>query len=315
MKHSLKIVGLLLGMFFLTQLIGIGVIDTYSPEITQVINPETGELVNKTSYNLPFGTDPPSELPSKTALIFSFMFAIIFAVAIMLLLMKYKAELILKLWFFFVMALALGITFNAILLKTNFTFTSYFPYIALLLAFPLAFVKIFKRHILVHNLTELMIYPGIAAIFVPLLNIWTVMLLLIFISLYDMYAVWHSGFMQKMAKYQINKLKIFAGFFIPYLGAKEKKLVEKYKTYKKPPQNKKIKVNVAILGGGDVVFPIILAGVVLRQMGILSALIISIGATIALAALFYASKKGKFYPAMPFISAGCFLALGLVYLI
>ena len=80
-------------------------------------------------------------------------------------------------------------------------------------------------------------------------------------------------------------------------------------------KNKKIKVSVAILGGGDVVFPIILAGVVLRTLGFIPALIISIGATAALATLFYYSEKGKFYPAMPFISAGCFVGLAIAYLI
>ena len=75
---------------------------------------------------------------------------------------------------------------------------------------------------------------------------------------------------------------------------------------------KKIKVNLAILGGGDVVFPMILAGVVLRQFGPLSAIIVSICAALALLGLFYISKKGKFYPAMPFISVGCFLGLAIV---
>ena len=116
--------------------------------------------------------------------------------------------------------------------------------------------------------------------------------------------------------YQINKLKFFTGFFVPYLGKKEKALLEKAKKSEKPEdKDKKIKVNVAILGGGDVIFPIILAGVVFNTLGLLQALIISIGATLALAFLFYISKKGKFYPAMPFISVGCFAALGVAYLV
>jgi presenilin-like A22 family membrane protease len=83
----------------------------------------------------------------------------------------------------------------------------------LVIALPLAFTKIYGRNFLVHNLTELFIYPGIAAVFVPILNIWTIIVLLILISIYDMWAVWHSGIMQKMAKYQINQLKIFSGFY------------------------------------------------------------------------------------------------------
>ena len=164
------------------------------------------------------------------------------------------------------------------------------------------------------NITELFIYPGIASIFVPLLNIWTVVLLLILISIYDIYAVWHAGFMQKMAQYQIKKLKFFTGFFVPYLGKKQRDLIKGAASNSKL-KNKKIKVNVAILGGGDVVFPIILAGVVLNSLGLIQAIIISIGATIALAWLFYISEKGKFYPAMPFISIGCLIALGLALLI
>jgi len=74
-------------------------------------------------------------------------------------------------------------------------------------------------------------------------------------------------------------------------------------------------VQVAILGGGDIIFPMILAGIVLNSFGIIPALIVIAGATSALGYLFYTSEKGKFYPAMPFISVGCFLALALVYLL
>ena len=306
MKHSIKIVIILLGMFFLTQLIGILVIHQYSPEVKQVVN-EQGILENKTIYNLPYGMEPPPDITPSTTL-FSIVLAMAIAVVFMLILMRYKVEFFLRAWFFVVVTLALGITIYAFLSGVK-----YAQIIALIIAIPLAAIKLFKRNIIVHNITELFIYPGIAAILVPLLNIWTVVILLVLISIYDIYAVWHAGFMQKMAQYQISKLKFFTGFFVPYLGKKEKKLIKQAKESNE--KDKKIKVNVAILGGGDVIFPIILAGVVLNQLGIIPALIISVGATLALAFLFYISKKGKFYPAMPFISAGCFLALGIALLI
>ena len=309
MKHNIKITLLLLGMFFITQLIGLFVVNQYSPEIIQVEDSE-GNLVNMTSYNLPYNMDPPQNIDPKNTLV-AIMIAIVIAVTLMFVLMKYQAEVILRIWFFTVVTLAIGITINSLFLHW-----SYGSLIAILLALPIAYIKIFKRNIIVHNLTELIIYPGIASIFVPILNLWTVVLLLIFISLYDMYAVWHAGFMQKMAKYQIQKLKVFSGFFVPYLGKKERELISQAKMSKsKKLKEKKVKVSVAILGGGDVVFPIILAGVVLRSLGLAQAISISIGATIALACLFWLSKKGKFYPAMPFITAGCFLGLGIAYLI
>ncbi|MEK6892954.1 MAG: presenilin family intramembrane aspartyl protease [Nanoarchaeota archaeon] len=304
MKHSLKVTMVLLAMFFISQLIGLGVSGYYSPEVHQV-QAENGTLVNITEYNLPYGMNPPQNTDPQLNVI-SIIISIVMAVVLMLILMKVKAAMFLRCWFFLVVTLAIAITLNTIL-----SWQKYAAVIAIIIALPLAFFKIFKRNIIVHNLTELIIYPGIAAIFVPLLNLWTVSLLLVVISIYDIYAVWHAGFMQKMAKYQIQKLKFFSGFFIPYLSKKQRMLVEKMKNKK----TNKIKVSVAILGGGDVVFPIILAGVVLDIWGFLPALVISIGAAIALALLFYFSEKGKFYPAMPFISAGCFAGLGIAYLI
>ena len=266
MKHSIKIVIILLGMFFLTQLIGILVIHQYSPEVKQVVN-EQGILENKTIYNLPYGMEPPPDITPSTTL-FSIVLAMAIAVVFMLILMRYKVEFFLRAWFFVVVTLALGITIYAFLSGVK-----YAQIIALIIAIPLAAIKLFKRNIIVHNITELFIYPGIAAILVPLLNIWTVVILLVLISIYDIYAVWRAGFMQKMAQYQISKLKFFTGFFVPYLGKKEKKLIKQAKESNE--KDKKIKVNVAILGGGDVIFPIILAGVVLNQLGIIPALIIT----------------------------------------
>ena len=84
---------------------------------------------------------------------------------------------------------------------------------------------------------------------------------------------------------------------------------------KKEINSKKIKVNVAILGGGDIIFPIITAGVMLNTLGLTSALFVIAGATLGLASLFMFSEKKKFYPAMPFISGGIFLGIILSYLI
>jgi len=150
-------------------------------------------------------------------------------------------------------------------------------------------------------------------VFVPILNIYTVSFLLILISVYDMWAVWHSGIMQKMAKYQIQKLNIFSGFFIPYASKKVKEQLKKMKPSEL--KKKKVRMNVAILGGGDVIFPIIAAGVMLKTLGLFSAIFVIIGAAIGLSYLLFFSEKKKFYPAMPFISAGIFAGIGLSYLI
>jgi presenilin-like A22 family membrane protease len=296
MKHSLKITALLIIMFFIAQMIGIAVM---------ISNNEYQKLNQKEP--LPDFIAPPKDMKPEVSL-GTIIIAIALGVFLMLALMKFKAEIVLRIWFFLVVILAIAIALNSF-----FVWFVPMPFlIALLIALPLAVLKIFVRNIKIHNLTELLIYPGVASLFAPILNVWAMAVLLVLISIYDIYAVWHAGFMQKMAKYQIKQLRIFTGFFIPYLSSGQKlKLKDKAAKAKE----KKIKVSVAILGGGDIVFPIILAGVILAQFGLAAAIIISLGATLALAALFYYSQKGKFYPAMPFISAGCFVALGIVYLL
>jgi len=50
---------------------------------------------------------------------------------------------------------------------------------------------------------------------------------------------------------------------------------------------------------------LIFAGVLFRAVGLISSLIVVLFATISLLLLFVFAKKGKFYPAMPFLTAGC----------
>lgn len=311
MKHKLIITLILLGMFLVTQFIGLFVVNFY------------------TENELPFGLQPEEDetKPDFLSLVFSFVLAFV----IIFLLMKYKWKTVIRLWFFTVVILALTLAINAFLGSTILTNTSI---IALAIAIPLAFIKIFKPNMLIHNSTELLIYPGIAAVFVPILvrpearsfleKVWPIIALLILISIYDMWAVWKSGIMQKMAKFQMEELKLFGGFLIPSLSKKTKaqilRIKQKYKNTKIPKKlkQKKFKINLAILGGGDVIFPIITAGVFMRAFptqvlfginGLIPALFIVFGAFSGLAFLFSVTKKGKSYPAMPYISTGIFLGI------
>jgi presenilin-like A22 family membrane protease len=307
MKHSIKITLILLSMFLLAQAIGLGVNYIYFPYIaTETVTLSNNETitVNVTTYkNLPEPFQPAEDNNYQGNFI-SLIIAFILAIGIMLLMMKFKAEVLLRIWFFIVIILGLTVALNAFLIS--------FPYALLysfILSIILAYLKVFRRNIIIHNLTELLIYPGISAVFVPLLNLWGIVALLVVISFYDMYAVWHSGFMQRMAKYQMKKVKVFSGFFIPYIRKEDRALIDKIKKGK--AKNQKIKVNIALLGGGDIIFPMILSGIVMQTWGLIPALIVTLGATLALAYLFCISEKGKFYPAMPFITSGCLIGLAI----
>ena len=308
MKHSIKITIILISLFLVTQMIGLYVVNYYSP--VKIIN---GERVEISAPSLPYGFQTPQlkDTGDFSQTFFTILFAFVIAVSFLLLLTKLRAEFFLKLWFFIVVTIALGISLNAIF--PNF---SYKLMIVSILACILSFTKIYQKRFRVHNATELLIYPGIAAVFVPIFNIYTIFFMLILISIYDMWAVWHSGIMQKMVKYQINKLNILSGFFIPYISPHMKVKMQKMgKISAKSGKIKKIRVNIAILGGGDVVFPIISAGVVLVTFGFVQSLFVVAGATFGLSSLILFSEKKKFYPAMPFITAGIFAGMVLGYLL
>ena len=280
----------------LTQFVGLYVIHAYTP-------------TEKNEQTLPFGLEIPEDetAPNLLSIIISFCLAF----ALIFILMKYRWKFIIRAWFFFVVTLALALAINA-LIKNQIVNASL---VALAFSLPLAYFKIFKPNFFVHNITELLIYPGIAAVFVPILSPLSSIILLILISFYDMWAVWRSGVMQRMAKFQMEELKIFGGFLIPSASKKIKdkikRIKERYKDKKMPKKvkNQKFKINLAILGGGDVVFPIITAGVFLRAFGILPAMLITFGALAGLTVLFFLTKKDRAYPAMPYITTGIFAGM------
>jgi presenilin-like A22 family membrane protease len=290
MKHRLKTTLILLEMFLLTQFIGLFVIASYN------------------SHGL------PEAFESNEVSLLSIIPSFIFAILLILFLMKYKQKIIMRIWFTLVVIIALYLTINSIFLSTNLKL----GYLAFILATGLAFLKVFKPTNKIHNITEVLIYPGVAAVFVPILGIFSVLFLLILISIYDMWAVWHSGIMQKMAKYQMEEVGIFGGFLIPSLTKKQKEEIREYKLQKTKnlKKLKKMKVQLAMLGGGDVIFPIITAGVFMTIFNsIIPALFIIFGALAGLTYLLSVSEKKKFYPAMPFISGGIFISLAIWYLI
>ena len=283
MKHNLKITALLLVFFLLAQYLGLAILYQY---IDPVKSLETGQTEFK---DLPIGERPPVQ--EKVSYL-PVILAILIGTAIFIILIKYHLIWVWKVWYLIAVVISLIIAWSVWMRKE----------IALLLALVFGIWKVFKPNVWVQNITELFLYGGLAAIFVPLFNVLSVSVLLILISIYDIYAVWKSKHMIKLAKIQM-KQKFFAGLFWPYK--------------KKVPLKKGVvaKARIAVLGGGDIGFPLIFAGVVLKEWGLLPSLIIPLFALIALAGLFYFSKEKKFYPAMPFISAGCFVGLLVSWLI
>lgn len=299
MKHSFQVTFLIILLFLLTQGIGYHVLSAYAPEVSTIII--QNETHNQTVYNLPYGLEPPPQTNPSASLL-SLLIGFIFALLLIFGIMRFDLALVLKCWFGLVVVLALAVSFVALLPSVP-------SFVPPTLALVLGCWKILRPNKYIHNSTELFIYPGIAALLVPLLSPWTALTLLILISGYDIYAVWHSGFMQKMAQYQLKNVGVFGGLLIPYVLPGQQKLL--IQARKKKRLLKKIQIQLAILGGGDIIFPLILAGTFLFTAGPGAFLTIVGGATAGLTYLLVSAQKGKFYPAMPYITAGCISALGI----
>ena len=184
------------------------------------------------------------------------------------------------------------------------------------MALLLALIKIYKPTTIIQNLTEIFIYGGLAAILVPVINIFAAFMLLILISIYDIIAVKHTKHMIKLAKFQ-TKSKVFAGLMIPYERDKGM-MVKKGRGAKDISEGS----NIAVLGGGDIGLPLIFAGVVMKELmlinpefiGFLKTLIIPLFVSLALVYLLSIGKKDKFYPAMPYLTVGCFIGYFVILL-
>jgi presenilin-like A22 family membrane protease len=290
MKHNWPVTILLVAMFLLAQVIGLAVINAYV-DVPKTL--QTGEVSWEPLPTIAgYGLERPDVAPGVS--VAYIIAALLIGTVLILLIVRWNKVFLWRFWFWLAVFLCLHIAFAA------FMRTGY----ALLLAFVLATLKIVRPNVLVHNVSELFVYGGLAVIFVPLLTPLTAIVLLALISIYDMYAVWKSQHMTKMAQFQAQS-GIFAGLLLPYL-----------------PQrivlargSAKGKVRSAILGGGDIGFPLIFAGVVMKSLGLQLAVLVSLGATLALLGLLLYGQRKKFYPAMPFLTIGCLAGYALAVLL
>lgn len=321
MKHPLMTTFVLLSAFLMAQLIGLAVVSTYLDVPSSVAQQTTAW---KPLPTVPL-TGQPLERPQvedESTTFIPILIAVLIGTALVLLIIKLRKPIILRVWFFLVVWLTLALAFGAFLPSA----------VAWLLALLLGAWKIFRPNPYVHNISELFIYGGLAALFVPILNVFAVVALLLLISVYDAIAVWKTKHMVHMAKFQ-SEAKIFSGLAFPAdasdevrgggrsrartSGKKTKKAGAKKTAGRK---KKAIMTRVAVLGGGDIGFPLLFAGVVLKGLvlseplmaAFLKSLLVSLGAGAGLFALLLAGQKDKFYPAMPFITAGCLLGYAVV---
>ncbi len=309
MKHSFQVLSVLLVMFLAAQIIGLFIVRSYvDVAASEQATKEAGRPV-VIYQDLPYGVERPNISPD-----ISYIFigtAVIIGTVLLLLLIKLRKLSLWKLWYLLALVITLTVSFASFLPKAA----------AGILSLIISFLRVFKPNVLAHNLAELFIYGGLAAIFVPIMNVRSAAILLVLIAVYDFFAVFHLKHMITLAKFQASN-RIFAGLFVPkQLSMKSafSPIASAAPAENKSPQHQKFEKesysdsgSYAIVGGGDVAFPLLFAGTLLPAFGFYKTLIIPAFAAAALLLLLLIGKKGKFYPAMPFITAGCFVGYGIL---
>jgi presenilin-like A22 family membrane protease len=305
MKHTVQVTAVLIVVFLFIQIFGL-----YALSQTMRVTVGDDGSVDVDYEDTAVGERPQIE---GLASLLYILFGILIGTALIMLFVRLGQVNLWKVMYFFALWLASTITLGV--------FVS--AWIAALLAVILSLLEIFRTNIFIHNITEILIYPGIAILFAPLFSVFWAGVLLIAISLYDIYAVRKSGHMVKLARFQ-TKSRAFAGFVIPY-GFKGKDSKSRIKS--KIPKDVKggAGTRSAILGGGDIAFPLLFAGVAMEWLvkaagiskgaALMETSLISVFAAIALLVLFVKAEKDKFYPAMPFVTAGCFIGFALVWIV
>lgn len=303
MKHNIKTTLMLVGIFLLAQFVGLAINAKYL-DITK-----TSQTGHVTYGELPYGFEHP-EIENRTLSFIPIVIGILVGTTLMLILIRFKQRKLWKIWFLIAIAMSLGLALSSFIPSS----------IAIFIAIIAAVWRIFKPNIFIHNLTEVFIYGGISLIISPIMNITSAIIMLIVISIYDAIAVWQTKHMVKLAEFQTNS-KLFAGLYLSKKAYTKQTKPKKETTPQKDshtPSTSSKKSHSAILGGGDIAFPLIFASVVMASLVsegasliFLKTALIPVFSAIALLFLLFIGKKGKYYPAMPFISAGCFLGWGI----
>jgi len=159
--------------------------------------------------------------------------------------------------------------------------------LALILMFFLVLWWAKRPSVLIQDICVILAIAGVGSslgvTFAPL----TIILLLVIFSIYDFIAVYKTKHMVKMAKEMIENKAILA-------------LVIPQTLYGFKENLGKIKLGgqFLILGGGDVIFPLLLSASLIPQ-GVINSFIVAIFAVVGLAVSFYIFSSQKFRQAIP----------------
>jgi len=304
MKHKISVTILILLLFFVAQAFGIFTF-AYDAKV----------FVSEGNVVIAHPDTAIGQRPVQTnfSLVIWLAVGVTIGTILALLIAKFKQTKIWIVWYTLAIFICIATTLG-VFIKNRFVL---FGIAAILAGF-----KLWKKGGFLANVIEIFIYSAIAIIVSPLLNVTWAIILLLSISVYDFIAVRLSKHMITLAEFQ-KGTKLFAGIQIGYktkdlkdMQNQDRKETKTKEELCKSTKDKKIneqESKTAILGGGDIAFPLILNATyfhyvlsitAIKSVSVLICLILVLFQTLALFFLFWISKKGRYYPAMPYLTFG-----------
>ena len=283
MKHPRMIVYLFLGLFAMSHILGLSFLVLEHTQETSLI------------------LDTPQPVDGGWSVLY-ILVGVLIATVILLILAKFNQRNLWKGWF--TVATMLGLLYG---LQT------FLPDgIALIAAVLIALARLYFTHPWVHNTTEVIMYGGIGLALTPLFTPLTSILLLFIMSVYDIYAVRKSKHMITLATFT-RKAESFPGLSLNYTNVSppkkqslspEEELEQGLRDLKQTKPARKS----GVLGGGDVLFPLLIANTVFLslqqsftvQASFMGGLGVTASAMVGLWYLF-TNAEDTYYPALPYI--------------
>ncbi len=243
------------------------------------------------------------------------------ATVLLLLLYKYKLNFAVKGW----LVLALGLT-------TLIFFTTVFESILGLIATAAVLLGIvYSKDHMLRNVLMIFPFAGAGAFFGSVIGLQAALVLLVVLSLYDYFSVNISEHMVNLAKSGVQT-NTFMGFTYPkedggipledtdmedgdsavYRAEDE---VEPADAASEGADAASKKGGVGLLGGGDIVIPLVFAATLLPDYGMFVAVVSVLGAAAGLSFLLVKAQAGRFYPAIPPVAIGSVAGFGVGWML
>lgn len=236
--------------------------------------------------------------PGSGAVFFGIL---ILATALLLLLYRYSKQLLVKLWFGSALAVT-GLIFFDIFLPA-------IPALVVAAAFLIA--RLHTSNPVLRSALDTIPFAGAGALFGTLLGFRAVLVFGGLLAVYDYIAVNRLGHMVTLAKESVST-GTFMGFNLYEDGDAPAR--DDVDTGERDTESEQDQKSIGMLGGGDVILPIMLSVSVLPLFGTGAAISAVAGSVTALLAFFHIVSEREteaFYPAIPVVGSGALIGTGL----